>query len=89
MSFYYFGSGTETLNQSVQKRSLKVRWNWGEFKDTKGFPVNDSLLNQVIGQEQALNECFLCLNEWVHKLKNLENTQWYNSWSNPVEDKPS
>jgi Lon-like ATP-dependent protease len=89
LSFDYFGSGTETLNQSVEGRILKVRWNWRKFKTTEGFPINDSLLNQVIGQEQALNECFLCLNEWVHKLKHLENTEWYNSWNNPKEDKPS
>ena len=89
MSFEYFGSGTETLNQSVMEGNHKVRWNWGKFKTTEGFPVNDSLLNQVIGQETALNECFLCLTEWVHKLKNLEKTQWYNSWNNPDADKPS
>jgi len=89
LSFEYFGSGSETLSQSVQEGNHKVRWNWGKFKNTEGFPVNDSLLNQVIGQETALNECFLCLTEWVHKLKNLEKTQWYNSWNNPDADKPS
>jgi len=89
LSFEYFGSGSETLSQSVREGSHKVRWNWGKFKNTEGFPVNDSLLNQVIGQETALNECFLCLTEWVHKLKNLEKTQWYNSWNNPDADKPS
>lgn len=89
MSINYFGSGIETLNYQVQERNLSVKWNWGEFRTTKNFPVNESLLSQVIGQDQALNECFLCLHEWVHKLKTLEKTQWYQDWSDPTKDKPS
>src|SRR5512139_2076205 len=46
------------------------------------------MINWVIGQEQALSEGFLCLNEWVHKLKHLEETQWYAQWSNPTQAKP-
>ena len=53
LSFEYFGSGTETINYTIQERNLKIRWNWGKFKTTEGFPINDSLLSQVIGQEQA------------------------------------
>jgi Lon-like ATP-dependent protease len=89
MSFDHFGTGTETLTHSVQGRTVKVRWDWGKFKTTKGFPVDDSMINWVIGQEQALNEGFLCLNEWVHKLKHLDQTQWYASWSKPEEPKPT
>lgn len=89
MSFDHFGTGTETLTRNVQGRTVKVRWNWGNFKTTEGFPVDDSMINWVIGQEQALNEGFLCLNEWVHKLKHLDQTQWYASWSKPEESKPS
>jgi len=88
LSFEYFGSGTETINYTIKESNLKIRWNWGKFKTTEGFPLSDSLLSQVIGQEQALDECFLCLNEWVHKLKNFENTEWYSSWNDPTEDKP-
>jgi len=88
-SFEYFGQGTETLTRSVQGRSVKVCWNWGRFQTTDGFPVDDNMINWVIGQEQALNEGFLCLNEWVHKLKHLEETQWYAQWSNPNQPKPS
>lgn len=43
----------------------------------------------VIGQEQALSECFLCLDELVHKLKHLEETRWYDQWSDPENSKPT
>jgi Lon-like ATP-dependent protease len=89
VSFDYFGEGAETLTRSVQGRTVKVRWNWGKFKTTEGFPVDESMINWVIGQEQALNEGFLCLDEWVHKLKHLDQTQWYASWSKADEPKPS
>jgi len=88
-SFEFFGQGTETLNRSVQGRTVKVRWNWGKFQTTEGFPVDENMINWVIGQDQALSEGFLCLNEWVHKLKHLEETQWYAQWSKPNQVKPS
>jgi Lon-like ATP-dependent protease len=47
------------------------------------------MINWVIGQDQALSEGFLCLDEWVHKLRHLEKTQWYTSWSNPNSQKSS
>jgi len=82
-----FGEGIETIEKVVSGRHMKVNWNWGEFKTTEGFPVDDNLINWVIGQEQALNECFLCLDEWVHKLKSLEKAKWYEGWSNPDKQK--
>ena len=81
-----FGNDVEILERNVNSRKVRVKWDWGNFKSTEGFPVDDNLINWVIGQEQALKECFLCLDEWVHKLKWLEETQWYESWSDP--DKP-
>ncbi|MBN1245467.1 AAA family ATPase [Candidatus Bathyarchaeota archaeon] len=89
MSFDHFGEGVETLTRTVQGRTVKVQWNWGKFSTTEGFPVDENMINWVIGQEQALSEGFLCLNEWVHKLKHLEETQWYASWSNADEAKPA
>jgi Lon-like ATP-dependent protease len=89
MSFNHFGEGAETLTRDVEGRTVKVRWNWGKFKTTEGYPVDDNMINWVIGQEQALSEGFLCLNEWVHKLKHLEQMQWYARWSNPEQQKPS
>jgi Lon-like ATP-dependent protease len=89
MSFDNFGEGIETLTRHVEGRTVKVRWSWDKFKTTEGFPVDDNMINWVIGQEQALNEGFLCLNEWVHKLKHLEQTKWYEQWNNPEHAKPS
>ena len=81
-----FGNDVEMLERNVNGRKVRVKWDWGSFKNTEGFPVDDNLINWVIGQEPVLKECFLCLDEWVHKLKWLEKTRWYESWSNP--DKP-
>jgi len=89
VSFDHFGEGVEILTRRVQERTVKVRWNWGKFKTTDGFPVDENMINWVIGQDQALNEGFLCLDEWVHKLKHLEQTQWYASWSKADKPKPS
>lgn len=82
----FFGQDTEVLERTVSGRKIKVKWYWDKFKSTEGFPVDGNLINWVIGQEQALSECFLCLDEWVHKLKWLEKTKWYEDWSDP--DKP-
>jgi len=84
-----FGDEVEILERNVNGRKVRVKWDWGNFESTEGFPVDDNLINWVIGQEQALKECFLCLDEWVHKLKWLEETKWYESWSNPDKLKHS
>jgi Lon-like ATP-dependent protease len=89
VSFDHFGEGVEILTRSVQERTVEIRWDWEKFKTTDGFPVDENMINWVIGQDQALNEGFLCLDEWVHKLKHLEQTQWYASWSKADELKPS
>jgi len=75
----YFGEETELLRGK--------KWNWKTFKTTEDYPVSSSLLEWVIGQERALNECYLCLEEWVHKLKHLEKEEWYSAWKNPKNDK--
>ena len=85
----YFGDEVEVLERKVNGRTVKARWDWAGFKDTKGFPIHDNLIDWVIGQDQALDECFLCLDEWVHKLKCLERTKWYEDWSNLDDNKPS
>jgi Lon-like ATP-dependent protease len=84
-----FGNDVEILERNVNGRNVRVEWNWGKFESTEGFPVDDNLINWVIGQEQALKECFLCLDEWVYKLKWLEEKKWYESWSDPDKPKPS
>jgi len=84
-----FGNEVEKLERNVKGRKVSVKWDWANFKSTKGFPVDGNLINWVIGQDQALQECFLCLDEWVHKLKWLEKTKWYESWSHPENPKTS
>lgn len=85
----HFGENIETLERTVDGKKVRVKWNWGQFKDTEGFPVDDNLIDWAIGQDQALKECFLCLDEWVHKLKWLEKIKWYESWSNRDKSKPA
>ena len=89
LPFDHFGNEVEMLERNVKGKKVSVRWDWANFKSTKGFPVDGNLINWVIGQDQALQECFLCLDEWVHKLKWLEKTEWYRSWSSPEKPEAS
>ena len=59
LSYNLFGNDVQTLEKNVSGRKVHVKWDWGNFETTEGFPVVDNLINWVIGQEQALNECFL------------------------------
>ncbi|MEM2975479.1 MAG: S16 family serine protease [Candidatus Bathyarchaeia archaeon] len=76
----YFGEDVEIIRGK--------KWNWKTFKSTKDYPVSPNLLDWVIGQDSALNECYLCLEEWVHKLKQLEKEKWYDAWKDPNKEKP-
>jgi Lon-like ATP-dependent protease len=84
-----FGDEVETLERNENGRKARTKWDWGKFKSTEGYPVDDNLINWTIGQDQALKECFLCLDEWVHKLKWLEEKKWYEAWGKAEKDKPS
>lgn len=53
----YFGEDKELL--------YGYKWDWKRFASTKDFPVSNNLLDWVIGQERALSECYLGLEEWV------------------------
>jgi Lon-like ATP-dependent protease len=85
----HFGTGIEELERTINGKRVQFEWDWGSFRSTEGFPVDDNLINWAIGQEQALKECFLCLDEWVHKLKWLERRKWYEIWSHADKEKPS
>lgn len=76
----YFGEETEIIRGK--------KWSWKDFKSTEGYPVSDNLLDWLIGQDQALNECYLCLDEWVHKLKCLQKEKWFEKWKDPNKEKP-
>jgi len=71
----FFGDGDE-------------RWNWKDFQSTKGFPIPDELLSWVIGQDKALEECKLCIDEWVQKLLYLKKKKWWQDFEDPEGDKP-
>jgi Lon-like ATP-dependent protease len=83
-----FGEEIEILRRTVKDKKVKVKWDWANFESTKSFPVDDNLMSWVIGQDRALQECFLCLDEWAHKLKWLEKNRWYEEWKAPSEVKP-
>jgi len=85
----YFGSNKQAISKKEQGKTLLVEWDWKAFKTTEGFPVSDDLLDWVIGQDPALKEAFLCLDEWVHKLEVLNKTNWLDSWKDPTKPKPS
>ena len=87
MSLSPFGNDVETLERNIGGRKISLQWDWGGFRSTEGFPVDDNLINWAIGQDQALKECFLCLDEWVHKLKWLEKNKWYENWNGPNKPK--
>jgi len=76
----YFGDDEEIIHGK--------EWNWETFKFTKDYPVSSNLLEWVIGQERALKECYFCLEEWIHKLKNLKEEKWYEAWKDPDKEKP-
>jgi Lon-like ATP-dependent protease len=78
---HYFGDDVEVIRDK--------KWDWKNFKSTKDYPVSPNLLDWVIGQERALSECYLCLEEWVHKLKRLQKEEWFRAWEDPNKEKPS
>jgi len=85
----YFGKETETIDRVVNGEKVSAKWDWDNFRSTEGFPVDDNLISWVIGQDRALQECFLCLDEWAHKLKWLEEQKWYEEWRDPDKPKPT
>jgi len=77
----YFGKGKEVINGK--------EWDWEKFQDTKDFPVSKRMMDWVVGQKKALEECYLCLDEWIHKLKLLSKRRWWKPWSKPENVKPT
>ncbi len=76
----YFGDDEEMIHGQ--------KWDWKQFTSTEGFPVSTNLLDWVIGQKRALSECYLALEEWVHKLTYLKNEKWYDDWNHHDQEKP-
>jgi len=63
-------------------------WDWEKFKTTEGFPVSPDLMDWIIGQDKSIEECKLCLDEWIHKLKGLKERKWWKFWEKPETKKP-
>ena len=64
------------------------KWKWADFKTTKKFPIPKELLDWVIGQNKALEETKLCIDEWVEKLLHLKEKEYWKVFENPKADKP-
>lgn len=64
------------------------KWDWKNFKNTQGFPISDQLIEWIIGQDQAIRECRLCIDEWVHKLTYLKKKKWWKAFEDPMGLKP-
>jgi len=75
----FFGKGTQELKGKT--------WNWEDFETTKDFPVSESLLDWVVGQDRVLKEVRLALDEWLYKLTWLQKKRWYRPWLDPSTEK--
>ena len=76
----FFGKGKETIGEKI--------WDWENFQTTEGYPVSDKLMDWVIGQDNALKEAKLCIDEWVHKLEWIQKEDWWKDFDNPEKLKP-
>jgi Lon-like ATP-dependent protease len=52
-------------------------WDWPKFLSTENFPLPKRLSDWVIGQEHAIREMRLCVDEWINKLKWLKKREWW------------
>lgn len=75
-----FGKDKEEINGKL--------WDWATFTTTEGYPISENLLDWVVGQDKAMLECKLCIDEWIHKLKGLKKKQWWKVFENPEGYKP-
>ena len=55
-------------------------WDWENFLSTTNYPVSPNLIDWIIGQEHAIQECKLCINEWVNKLEWLNEKKWWKAF---------
>lgn len=56
------------------------KWKWETFETTKDFPVSSNLIDWIVGQEHAIKECKLCVDEWVDKLQWLKEKKWWKAF---------
>lgn len=53
------------------------KWDWENFPTTENYPVSPNLIDWIVGQERAIEECKLCIDEWTNKLGWLNEKQWW------------
>jgi lon-related putative ATP-dependent protease len=53
------------------------KWRWEDFKSTKDYPISENLIEWIVGQDKAIKECKLCVDEWISKLTWLKERQWW------------
>jgi lon-related putative ATP-dependent protease len=61
-------------------------WDWENFQSTENYPVSPNLIDWIIGQEHAITECKLCIDEWVNKLGWLNEKKWWKPFE--IVEKP-
>lgn len=94
----FFEKSTKIVSSSISKSYTKIhdnffgksdeKWDWENFKSTKNFPVSEELMDWIIGQERAITECKLCIDEWIAKLLYLKKKEWWKAFENPMGHKP-
>jgi Lon-like ATP-dependent protease len=63
-------------------------WDWNNWTTTEGFPVSTELMDWVIGQDRAIEETKLCIDEWINKLSWLKKKEWWKDFEDPKAQKP-
>jgi Lon-like ATP-dependent protease len=56
------------------------KFDWENFQSTEGYKVSPDLIDWIIGQDHAIAECKLCIDEWVNKLDWLKQKEWWKSF---------
>ena len=83
------GSSMKTKANDLFFGKSDEKWDWENFKSTEGFPVSPNLIDWIIGQDHAIEECKLCIDEWVSKLLFLNKREWWKAFENPMSHKSS
>ena len=93
----FFEKSSKIVSSSISKSYTKIhenffgksdeKWDWENFKSTKNFPVSEELMDWIIGQERAITECKLCIDEWIAKLLYLKKKEWWKAFENPMGHK--
>lgn len=76
------------LPKVTEVTEVTKEWDWNNWTTTKGFPVSTELMDWVIGQDKAIEETKLCIDEWINKLQYLKEKKWWKDFEDPKAQKP-